>query len=258
MKPFIERVKKAQKKGVSIPSKSPLAFLANWKSLINDDNLEKLTPPGEEDAEEFGKRFRRLYGKLLPPADLGKKRKGQKGGKKGHKKPPFKVWSASSSRDVDTSKAWVRGAFPSWQEGHEGEGDGEVVQLVRVDNKNASWADSLTPHKICDRFTKETGKPKAREWLEVYGPPALERLDRLAPGFNFELEDVIAMQMMCGYETVVRAPASSHLAPAETQASPRSRSTGPHPSARPTSSRLANSGALATGTTCSIITWCVS
>ncbi|BGP08688.1 hypothetical protein JCM10049v2_004537 [Rhodotorula toruloides] len=210
MEPFIERVKKAQKKGVSIPSNSPLAFLAHWKSLINDDNLEKITPPGKEDAEEFGKRFRKLYGKLLPPADLGKEKKSKdKKGKKGHKKPPFKVWSASSSRDIETSKAWVRGAFPSWQEGHEGEGDGDVVQLVRVDNKNASWADSLTPHKICDRFTKETGKPKAQEWLEVYGPPALERLNGFAPGFDFQLEDVIAMQMMCGYETVISKSRSS-------------------------------------------------
>lgn len=164
MSPFADRVKQAQKSGdLSFPDGSPLAFLADWSCPINDDNLEKVTEPGIEDAYQLGKRFRELYGQLMPPKNLGKKGHRHHGGggkdrkkrkdrsararrrerretKKEElrmKKPkvPFKVWSASSGRDVDTSKAWVRGAFPHWQEGKEGEGDSQVVKLVAVPNK---------------------------------------------------------------------------------------------------------------------------
>lgn len=166
MSPFADRVKEAQKSGdLTFPDGSPLAFLADWSCPINDDNLEKVTGPGIEDAYQLGKRFRELYGQLMPPKNLGKKGHRHHGGGRGRgdkdrkkrkdrstrarrrerrdakamrmKKPkvPFKVWSASSGRDVDTSKAWVRGAFPHWQEGKDGEGDSQVVKLVAVPNK---------------------------------------------------------------------------------------------------------------------------
>lgn len=176
MAPFAERVQHAQKAGsLRFPDGSPLAFLAEWDCPINDDNLEKITEPGIEDAYQLGKRFRDLYGSLMPPKNLGKKghrhpgRKGRdKERREGKPKPrkdrsararrrerrearkaeqeehrvrvtkpkvPFKVWSASSGRDVETSKAWVRGAFPHWQEGKDGEGDSKVIKLVAVPNK---------------------------------------------------------------------------------------------------------------------------
>lgn len=261
MAPFAERVKKAQKAGtLRFSDDSPLAFLQDWECPINDDNLEKATEPGLEDAYQLGKRFRDLYGQLMPPKNLGRKKHRHHGGKgkgksdgkplrKGRsartrrnerrhareereaqlKKPkvPFKVWSASSGRDVDTSKAWVRGAFPHWQNGDDGEGDQDTIKLIAVPNKvspdvehwstpfadaarplqNKDWADSLTPHKICDAFSKEPGKPEAQTWLENYGPPVVERLNKLVDGLEIELNDVIAMQMLCGYETVVRTAA---------------------------------------------------
>ncbi|GAA5988003.1 hypothetical protein JCM10908_002024 [Rhodotorula pacifica] len=236
MEPFAERVKKAQKSGdLRFPEGSPLAFLAEWECPINDDNLEKVTEPGIEDAYQLGKRFRDLYGQLMPPKHLGKKGhrhpgdkrkkgKGKKGGelrkdrsararrrerreakelRMSKPKVPFKVWSASSGRDVETSKAWVRGAFPHWQNGKDGEGDSEIIKLVAVPNKDPNWSDSLTPHKICDAFSKEAGKPEAQAWLDAYGPPIVQRINQLAEGIIFELNDVIAMQMLCGYETVI-------------------------------------------------------
>ncbi|GAA5874082.1 hypothetical protein JCM3774_001601 [Rhodotorula dairenensis] len=252
MSPFAERIRKAQKEGtLRFPEDSPLAFLADWECPINNDNLEKVTEPGIEDAYQLGKRFRDLYGSLMPPKNLGKKghrhhgeggkgrdRKKKEDGKQRRKdrsararrrerreareaekeleaermkkpKVPFKVWSASSGRDVDTSKAWVRGAFPHWQEGRDGEGDSKVIKLVAVPNKDPNWSDSLTPHKICDAFTKEAGKPEAQAWLNNYGPPILERLNGLAEGVSFELNDVIAMQMLCGYETVINKSRTS-------------------------------------------------
>lgn len=38
----------------------------------------------------------------------------------------------------------------------------------------------------------------------MYGPSVRDRMNEQAPGYDFQLEDVIAAQMMCGYETVVR------------------------------------------------------
>ncbi|GAA5947629.1 hypothetical protein JCM3765_001008 [Sporobolomyces pararoseus] len=202
MKPFIDRVEAFQKdsKKSKIEKKSPLSFLNNWESPINDDNLEDVTEPGKADARAFGERMRKTYGHLLPPKHLGKKKKGKKGDKK---VPPFKVWSASSKRDVITSQEWIKGAFPYWQGGEEGDGDGTVISLIKVPNNDTNWANSLTPHKICPAFTKEVGKPEAQEWLEHYGPPILERMKSHAPGLELELNDVIAMPMLCGYETVI-------------------------------------------------------
>ena len=274
MEPFISRVYSAQERGVPVLDQSPLKFLKDWRSVVNETNLEDITPSGKDDARELGRRFRKLYGDLMPPEHLGKRKgdltswlksgkKGKKGGKK-HKgkkdkvKTPFKVWSASSERDVETSKAFVQGAFPHWQAGHGnggGEGDGKYLQLVAVKNKvrrlvllfslskrrgrklTLRSAPSLRrtrtgptrsrltcvhfsllhcspvhelpltlitdEQKICDAFTKESGKPHAQQWLETWGPAVLDRLNTHAPGWNFELNDVIAMFMLCGYETVI-------------------------------------------------------
>lgn len=198
MQPFVERVKDA--KG-AFPEDGPLGFLNDWESPINEDNLEKLTKPGIKDAEKFGKRFRKLYPHLLPPKKLGKK-KGMLDNLK--VKVPFKVWTASSERDIGTAKAFIRGAFPKYQEGHGGEGDGKYISLVEVPNKDPNWSASLTPHKVCDRFTKEEGRNDAREYLRNWGPGPLAKLQALAPSFEFELKDVIAIQMLCGYESVIK------------------------------------------------------
>ncbi|GAA5898393.1 uncharacterized protein JCM6883_001009 [Sporobolomyces salmoneus] len=208
MQPFIERVEKFQKEKKKIEKKSPLSFLNDWVSPITEDNLEDITEPGKADAREFGRRLRKTYGHLLPPKHLGKKATKNK---KEKKVPPFKVWSASSSRDVTTSQELIKGAFPYWQGGDEGNGDSTVVELVKVPNNSTEWANSLTPHKICPAFTKEVGKPEAQEWLEHYGPPILERMQSQAPGLELELNDVIAMAMLCGYETVISKQRKSNF-----------------------------------------------
>ena len=74
--------------------------------------------------------LRKLHPHLFPPMELG-----HPGGKEalvGKVKTPFKVWTASSERDIETSKAWIRGAFPEWQRGDDGEGDGKVSRLLEA------------------------------------------------------------------------------------------------------------------------------
>ncbi|KAL8286444.1 hypothetical protein RQP46_004461 [Phenoliferia psychrophenolica] len=196
MEPFILKVAAATSRYPNqIHKDSPLKFLDTWKSPIKKKDLEELTAPGEADAFKFGKRFREMYAHLAP----------------------FKVFTASSARDIGTAKAWTRGLFPKWQEGKDGEGDGKYVSLVKVPNDNKDWAASLTPHKICPAFSKENGKPEAQIWLNTFGPAPLARLQEMAPHFDFVLDDVIALFMFCGndikyhYQVGYGAPISPYL-----------------------------------------------
>lgn len=169
MAPFAERVYAVKD---AFPSDGPLDFLNTWKSPITAENAESLTKPGKRDAFLLGKRFRELYPHLLPPKHLGRKPKvalsrdeagvGGKDADASKVRTPFKVWTASSDRDIGTAKSFIRGAFPKAQEGHGGEGDGKYLSLVEVPNKDPNWGASLTPHKVCARFTKEEGRADAR------------------------------------------------------------------------------------------------
>lgn len=57
---------------------------------------------------------------------------------------------------------------------------------------------------MCPAFSKEFGKPESRIWLETFGYAPLARITKLVDGrVEFTLDDVIAMFMWCGYESVV-------------------------------------------------------
>jgi acid phosphatase len=83
---------------------------------------------------------------LYPDKVEGKKSKKNKKNKKPKGGAKYKVWTASSDRDIQTAEAYIKGSFPSHQSGPDGHGDGTVVQLVKVPNKAAEWDRSLTPH----------------------------------------------------------------------------------------------------------------
>ncbi|KDE07625.1 hypothetical protein MVLG_02088 [Microbotryum lychnidis-dioicae p1A1 Lamole] len=216
MKPTVDKIYAARKSLRALDHKNPLRFLGKWKVPIEEDQVEMLTEPGRKDAFGLGKRMRYLYGPLMPPKHYGKKEKSGSKGKKGDKvEEPFKIFTASSERDIESSKAWIRGAFPNHQEGDDGEGDGKFVSLVKVPNKSPDWASSLTPHKLCPAFTKEVGKPEAQIWLETYGPEPLKRLQEWAPEVGFALNDIIGLQMLCGYESVILKSRSSRFCSSE-------------------------------------------
>ncbi|KAK1926605.1 histidine phosphatase superfamily [Papiliotrema laurentii] len=199
MGPFIEKIKRAETE--KLPKEGAWAFLNTYDSPIVEENLEKISKRGKDDAFMLGKYVRKQYGELFP-----KKHKKSKGGKKkkGSKIPPYKVWTASSERDIDTAEAYIRGSFPSDQSGGHGEGDGETVQLIKVPNKAKDWDRSLTPHKACEAWEKDSSLVPANKWLSVYAPQVRERLRQYLPDLVDELndQDVLAMQMLCGYETI--------------------------------------------------------
>ena len=65
------------------------------------------------------------------------------------------------------------------------------------------WDSSLTPHKICDAFTKEHGKPEKEFFEKVYTKSAKKRFEKALPGFKFKTKDIVGMQMLCGYQLVI-------------------------------------------------------
>ncbi|GHJ85260.1 hypothetical protein NliqN6_1662 [Naganishia liquefaciens] len=215
------------------------SFLRDWKTPVKEETLEDLSKRGANDAEYFGKYLRRQLGYLFPPPYMGKPDRKHKGDKKlfgrrvkdddskaphhhhrdkdghdvpdknpKHKQPgpPYKIWTASSSRDIDTAQAFIKGAFPDHQAGKDGNGDGVNVQLIKVPNKKKDWEQSLTPHKACDTFEKESSLKPAAEWLHVYAPRVRQRLNDVVPRIAERLEDmdVLAMMELCGYETIIQ------------------------------------------------------
>ncbi|WWD03521.1 hypothetical protein V865_001574 [Kwoniella europaea PYCC6329] len=195
MKPFIDKIRNIPKE--NLPKEGPWKFLRDWDTPIKEETLEVVSPQGKKDAKFLGKYIRDQYEPLFPP-------KKKTSTKKDKNKTPYKVWTASSTRDIDTAKSYIKGGFPSHQSGNDGEGDGEVVQLVKVPNKAKDWDRSLTPHKACDTFEKESSLEPANKWLGVYAPKVIERLRGIIPEIADQLvdQDILAMQMLCGYESI--------------------------------------------------------
>ena len=83
----------------------------------------------------LGKYIRHQYDHLFPP------RNSTGEGTSDGERETYKVWTASSARDIETAKAYVLGSFPRNQTGGDGTGDGEVVQLIEVPNHDKNWDD---------------------------------------------------------------------------------------------------------------------
>lgn len=52
--------------------------------------------------------------------------------------------------------------------------------------------------KICDAWTKKRGRSERQNFEGIFTKPIIERLNKLLPSFDFDVEDVIAMFQLCG------------------------------------------------------------
>ncbi|ORY25534.1 histidine phosphatase superfamily [Naematelia encephala] len=205
MGPFIHKIGNLSTD--DLPDSGEWSFLREWETPIVEERLEELSGRGKKDAKKLGKYIRKQYDDLFPSKkrkSVDEARKGKKD-KKG-KDTTYKVWTASSDRDIESAKAYILGSFPRHQSGDDGHGDGEVVQLVKVPNKARDWDRSLTPHKACDAFEKQSSLEPASKWLDIYAPKVRARLAGTIPGLAEKLDDqdILAMQMLCGYETIAQ------------------------------------------------------
>ena len=56
----------------------------------------------------------------------------------------------------------------------------------------------------CPAFDASMGSVQSGAWEQKYTAPLIERFNTAAPGFNFTLTDIVGMQQLCGYDTVIR------------------------------------------------------
>ncbi|KAL7280669.1 hypothetical protein ACG7TL_005608 [Trametes sanguinea] len=178
LSPFLSKLANYTNRGV-FANTPDLAFLTNYTSPITNETeqIEKMTPSGGQAAAAFAGVIKQTYPQLLNSSVS------QSGA--------FRIWAASASRDVDTAKAFIQGL-------------GNNATLVVVNEGENDSADSLTPHISCPAYDAAMGSVQSGAWQQKYTAPLIERFNNVAPGFNFTLTDIVGMQQLCGYDTVIR------------------------------------------------------
>ncbi|KAG6009780.1 hypothetical protein E4U21_001210 [Claviceps maximensis] len=169
LEPFLHKLGNTSLDWAKIPQ---LSFLATWESPSLAEQ-ELLTRTGKVEAAQLGLSISYRYPKL---------------------RLPQRVWTSTAERTVMSAKNLVRGL----------EMDERTINVVEIAEGKEEGADSLTPYKSCKGFSGSTGSKQQKQYVEAYTAPIISRLETLAPGFNFTLSDVVAMQAMCGYDTVIR------------------------------------------------------
>ncbi|KAG6019999.1 hypothetical protein E4U41_003005 [Claviceps citrina] len=169
LEPFLHKLGNASMDWSKIPQ---LSFLATWEppSLVEQ---ELLTRTGKIEAAQLGLSISYRYPKL---------------------RLPQRVWTSTAERAVMSAVNLVRGL----------ELDERTINVVEIPEGKEQGADSLTPYKSCQAYSGSAGSEQQKQYVEVYTAPIITRLETLVPGFNFTLGDVLAMQAMCGYDTVIR------------------------------------------------------
>ncbi|KAF2000717.1 phosphoglycerate mutase-like protein [Amniculicola lignicola CBS 123094] len=151
----------------------PLSFLTTWQTPISDEELEDLTKVGEMEAFVLGVNVKLRYSTL---------------------KAPKKVWTSTAERTELSAKSFVQGLVTTENQ----------TDRISVSEGEAQGADSLTPHEGCPKYSSSAGSKQSSVYKEIYTKPLVDRFYDLAPGFNFTADDIVGMQELCGYETVIR------------------------------------------------------
>ncbi|KAK3313064.1 histidine acid phosphatase [Apodospora peruviana] len=171
IEPFIEKWKNHT--GMDWTKIPALNFLADWSPPISEAELEILTRVGKLEATQLGVDLSFRYPNL---------------------RLPQRIWTSSAERTAKSAQALVRGF----------ELDDNMINVVEIDEGKQSGADSLTPYKSCPGYSSSAGSKQSRSYLEIFTKPIVARLNALAPGFDFEADDVYGMMELCGYESVIR------------------------------------------------------
>lgn len=107
-----------------------LSFLADWKTPIDDDDLEELTKVGEMESFTLGATVRIRYPNF---------------------KHPKKVWTSTAERTEKSAKSFLQGIC-NWS---------NDTELVSVPESKAEGADSLTPYKGCPKYSSSAGSEQS-------------------------------------------------------------------------------------------------
>lgn len=178
--PFLQRLQNSSKP-VDFSRSTDLAFLGRWTSPITNSNeqLEKLTKSGSLEAFNLGTQLAYRYPNLMS----------------GNKNVSWKIWASASNRTKQSASALIAGLY--------GE-EGTIDSIVAISEAKDQEANTLTPTKTCAHFNISAGSEQAETWLKHYAVPIIARFNAENSGFQFSPNDVLAMQELCGYETVIR------------------------------------------------------
>ncbi|KAF2109768.1 histidine phosphatase superfamily [Lophiotrema nucula] len=170
IEPFTDKLKNTS---VDWSKAGPLSFLSTWTTPISDEELEDLTKVGQLEAFQLGVDVSLRYPTF---------------------KDPKKVWTSTAERTTLSAESFIEGLVEKSNE----------TESVAVSESEAEGADSLTPYQGCPKYSSSAGSDQSSQYQKVYTKPIIERFHDLAPGFNFTANDIVGMQELCGYETVIR------------------------------------------------------
>ncbi|CAF1301013.1 unnamed protein product [Adineta ricciae] len=178
--PFLKRFQSSLSQ-IDFSRSQEFAFLQSWNSPISDPNeqLEKLTKSGRLEAFHLGTQLAYRYPNIIPE----------------NFHASFKIWASSSNRTKESASSLLSGLSGE-------EKTIDDVSLIK-EEKNQG-ANTLSPTKTCSKFNISSGSEQANIWLEHYTSSIITRLNNRISGFQFSATDILAMQELCGYETVIR------------------------------------------------------
>ncbi|KIY69311.1 phosphoglycerate mutase-like protein [Cylindrobasidium torrendii FP15055 ss-10] len=171
IEPFTDKL--ANNSDIDWSKSQDLAFLADWKTPIEDSDLEELTKIGREEAEALGADILQRYPSFAPPK---------------------KVWSSTADRTVESAQSLMKGLNTT----------NSTTTLTTIIEGKESGADSLTPYKACPAYSSSKGSEQSSEFRKKYTAPIVARFRAEVPSFNWTDSDVYGMQQLCGYEAVIR------------------------------------------------------
>ncbi|PQE11424.1 hypothetical protein CJF31_00001227 [Rutstroemia sp. NJR-2017a BVV2] len=170
IEPFVQKLKNTTVNWSTIPD---LSFLSSWKAPISDPEIEMLTRSGKLEATGLG-------------VDIAQRYQGLR--------TPNKIWTSTAERTVKTAKSFSNGLAD----------DASDIEIVEIPEGKKEGANSLTPYSSCPAYSSSGGSEQSGKYQEIYTKPVIARFNSMAPAFNFTSDDVYAMSLLCGYETVIR------------------------------------------------------
>ncbi|KIK52824.1 hypothetical protein GYMLUDRAFT_207686 [Collybiopsis luxurians FD-317 M1] len=174
---FASKLNKAADKWTA---KGDLVFLNDWTYKLGENIL---TPFGRQQLFDLGISMRLKYGYLL------------KNFTETNTIPVFRT--ESQDRMLSSALNFAIGFF-----GYPLEGQYEQSITIEAPGFN----NTLVPHKTCsnanDAAIASRGRWYVERWAAIYLNQARERLQSQLDGYELAIEDVLAMQQTCAYETV--------------------------------------------------------
>lgn len=128
LEPFIQKLHNTTQKWSSTKS---LKFLSNWTAPINDDEIEKLTRVGLQEAQSLGRTLHTRYA---------------------HLKKPTKLWSSTAERTVKSAQGFIKG----FTNNHT-----QSLNLTQIEESEKAGANSLTPYKSCSAYSSSYGSDQS-------------------------------------------------------------------------------------------------